>query len=450
MGLTFRGAGYHKKVRLGKRTIKDGEAAVIWSRNGRAREIIGPKLERLWCSTIKFLDRHTAQLGEYLSIEFQDGAIEHLAGPCSVYQNPVRHVSVTIHKAIELKSSDDMVVVLNCGAPGSPSNASRRHPPKKLLAVGDPVAAASTGGSGQATVDRRIVRGPALFIPDANEKVLDHSWSYSEGSPRTFNVLSARPCSVLASGSLRASDGVKLTARLRLDLRMVDIKLALATADPIATIRYTAQADITNLGSGPATAVLTGGSAMQLGELKSYPALLALAGAVGFELTGVTLESVELPAEMRRAIDARVAADTAHLAAMESSKRAAEAHRADADQKLQQAHQDELMADAEFAAAERAAQHTHALKAAEQQHELELQAARAVKAQADARTQNAVQAEFLGQLRELGVDLTTYLTSLAPRQNVEDRRVTTAAAVGLDARAGARIAESQILNNSDC
>ena len=34
MGITFRSGGYIKHVRFGGRTIKDGEAAAIWNRNG--------------------------------------------------------------------------------------------------------------------------------------------------------------------------------------------------------------------------------------------------------------------------------------------------------------------------------------------------------------------------------------------------------------------------------
>jgi hypothetical protein len=44
MGLTFRSGTYRRHVNVGKRTIKDGEAALIWSRNGVAREIKGPAL----------------------------------------------------------------------------------------------------------------------------------------------------------------------------------------------------------------------------------------------------------------------------------------------------------------------------------------------------------------------------------------------------------------------
>lgn len=60
MGIDFRDGHYRRYVRIGKRTIKEGEAAAIWSRNGRQREVIGPSLERLFYSHIRFLSRYMA------------------------------------------------------------------------------------------------------------------------------------------------------------------------------------------------------------------------------------------------------------------------------------------------------------------------------------------------------------------------------------------------------
>jgi hypothetical protein len=48
MGLTFRGAEYHRKTWWTKRTVKDGEACVIWSLGGKSKEVIGPKRVQTW------------------------------------------------------------------------------------------------------------------------------------------------------------------------------------------------------------------------------------------------------------------------------------------------------------------------------------------------------------------------------------------------------------------
>lgn len=111
MGILFRNGSYVKHVRVGKRTIKDGEAAAIWDVNGQHREVVGPQLVRLWCSTIRFLDRKVAGPNEYLCVTHKNGQIEHICGPHAMFCNPVRHQSITVLPAIVLKSPKDCIVV---------------------------------------------------------------------------------------------------------------------------------------------------------------------------------------------------------------------------------------------------------------------------------------------------------------------------------------------------
>jgi len=66
MGIEFRGSHYKRDVHFGKRTVKEGEAVAVWDVNGIHTQIIGPRLVRLFFSTINFLDRRTASPTEYL------------------------------------------------------------------------------------------------------------------------------------------------------------------------------------------------------------------------------------------------------------------------------------------------------------------------------------------------------------------------------------------------
>ena len=77
MGLDFRDGKYKRSVNIGKRTVKDGEAAAVWDVNGRHTEIVGPKLVRLWWSQIRFLDRFTASPEQYLIVRNQFDSHRH-------------------------------------------------------------------------------------------------------------------------------------------------------------------------------------------------------------------------------------------------------------------------------------------------------------------------------------------------------------------------------------
>lgn len=113
IGLQFRTGNYERRVKWGKRTIKAGEAAVVWDRRGRAHEIVGPRLVYLFYSTIRFMDQRIATSTQYLRVESTDGTITHHPGPILIYQNPIKHRSVRVCEAIEIPSQHDCVVVTN-------------------------------------------------------------------------------------------------------------------------------------------------------------------------------------------------------------------------------------------------------------------------------------------------------------------------------------------------
>ena len=111
MGIDFRDARYRRFVTLGKRTVKDGECMVVWNRKGAARVVVGPRLERLWCSQIRFLDRFTASPEQYLCVRHKSGRVEHVRGPALLYENPVDHDDVEVCDAIVLKTEAELVVL---------------------------------------------------------------------------------------------------------------------------------------------------------------------------------------------------------------------------------------------------------------------------------------------------------------------------------------------------
>mmetsp|Transcript_11606 Transcript_11606/g.23640 ORF Transcript_11606/g.23640 Transcript_11606/m.23640 type:complete len:88 (-) Transcript_11606:2-265(-) len=77
---TFRDGTYYRHVLAGKRTVKEGECAAIWTPSGDRKLIEGPRRVRLWFSHVRFLDRCVADASQFLSVQYRDGRKEHVRG----------------------------------------------------------------------------------------------------------------------------------------------------------------------------------------------------------------------------------------------------------------------------------------------------------------------------------------------------------------------------------
>ena len=56
----FRDGTYVRFVSFGKRTVKQGECAAVWSASGKRKVVEGPQRIRLWWSHVRFLSRSVA------------------------------------------------------------------------------------------------------------------------------------------------------------------------------------------------------------------------------------------------------------------------------------------------------------------------------------------------------------------------------------------------------
>ena len=106
----FRDAKYHKYATIGKRRVKEGECCSIWDRRGRVRNVIGPKLVRIFLSDVRFLDRFVADHSSYLEIVFRTGAKSHIRGPAAIFLDPVLHESIRVRPALSLNAFEAVVV----------------------------------------------------------------------------------------------------------------------------------------------------------------------------------------------------------------------------------------------------------------------------------------------------------------------------------------------------
>lgn len=395
MGVDFRSGRYLRRVILGKRTVKEGEAAVVWSRNGRAREVIGPSIERLFYSTIRFLDRHTALPGQYLVVTFKDGTLEHMKGPVSLYENPILHTSIRACKALTLQSVTDCIVVVG----------------RSLDSAKDSV------------FQRRIVTGPEKFIPAVNETVTFPVWTvasselvknYTQPQTNDSPIISTAPSTASFQIDLITSDGFKYKVQIAVRHRIVDVDAA-CQCDPIGEFWQALQRDFTTLGASYSSeSTIETHTLSSLGQGGKLHGLYQASSSCGVEIMDVSICGVDRPADLVTTEANVKEATLKHEAEMEKAKRSAEVEREKASARLASADQRRLVMQAEFESSAHEAKLQQELEAVKQKRYLAIEAEAQVAKLESARQENQVLLEFLSQLKSMNVDLTKYLTTVTP------------------------------------
>ena len=127
-------------------TLRPHERVALWNPNGTVRFVNGPR--RLFTAgrRVQRLTRPVAGPDQYLAIEYRDGRVAHLPGPVALFEDPVRHDRVRPRDQITV-APDEAVVV--------------EDQPTREDGKADP----------DAPVTRRVVRGPARFVPAPTERV---------------------------------------------------------------------------------------------------------------------------------------------------------------------------------------------------------------------------------------------------------------------------------------
>ena len=105
----------------------------------------------------KKLIEYIADHNSYLEIKKRDGSISILPGPCSKFLDPVADDAIRLAAAVKIDASEALVVARQREGSGV-------RPSTGALA-------AEVASDTDSSVEHRIVRGPAKFIPAANEWV---------------------------------------------------------------------------------------------------------------------------------------------------------------------------------------------------------------------------------------------------------------------------------------
>lgn len=356
---------------MGKRTVKEGEAVAVWDQHGRHTQVEGPRLLRLWMSTIRFLERHVAGVDEYLRVHRRDGIIEHFRGPKVLFENPVFHCSVKVERAINLLDSTSAVVVMRAA------------------------------GKISASPCLSIVKGPMIFFPEADEVVHKFKWSDSgAGMLIDGRVWTSRPGVRKLQLSVRGACDHCAQLSVDINVRSDSVESALLLPDPVAEcdtitkakiVEALAEVRLADSGSSLDNAVRSalGPQFMAMLAQALQPAALQL---LSIAVVGVT-PSAELE-KMHRAQDELAEAKVGSQLSM-------------------------LTLDAAMDRLDR----EHALASAKQANELSLASKRAQARRADDDYEDQRRLAYYKELGKLGVDLTKYLCTVGdhlPRGSEKD------------------------------
>ena len=461
-------------------TINRGNSVAIWNRRGDYRIVDGPKRLVLWRERLQQLKRYCAADDQYLVVKWRDGRTQHLRGPAELWQNPVEHDSVSI-RALETVDANHAILVYTRHPDESVTRRVLRGPaqymprsnewlqtleplrrhraePGQFLAIQyldgntenlrgpvdlwfDPdshesitVEAATPVDAHQALViyrrhdddqvSRRTLRGPAQYVPEANEWLHDFQWHGADPThpnrkvPRSlrFTKLRVIPDQMYFDvEGVRTADDALLTVQLMLFFELHDIDHMLdQTHDPIADFINALSADVIDFAAGR-TFEQFKEATNSLNELDEYRNLLSRSERIGYQINKVVFRGYVASSKLQcmhdDAIEQRTAlkleAETEQQAQeLADLKLAREAERETTRRDLQRdqaAHEQQLL-QLEHEGSHLRSKLDHQQQLAQQRElqELELEHLRAKDAQ---------RTKFLAEMQGLNVDLTRYLVA---------------------------------------
>lgn len=234
---------------------------------------------------VQTLREYTADENSYMEVRKRAGPIEIIEGPAARFLDPVLDESISVRPATMIDASEALVVY--------------QHSKQQTTGA--------TGGA--SSVERRIVRGPARFIPAADEWVHGFEWSGmpKDGSktsyqPRAlkFDKLKVIPMTAYHNVSeVRTNDDTLITIKLMLFYELVDIEKMLdATADPIGDFINAASSDVIAFCSAVSYETFLN-ETCKLNELGSFGQLVSRAEAIGYKVTKVVFRGFQAGAKLQ-------------------------------------------------------------------------------------------------------------------------------------------------------
>jgi hypothetical protein len=393
-------------------TVEEGQQVLMGRPDGTLEVLVGPQRVWRWRKSFRSMAHHVAHPDQFLVVRYRDGRQENLPGPAHLWFDPRVHLQVAAQDALQIAAKEAVVVYTR--ATGS---------------------SGITAEPGSTAIARRIVHGPALFVPQPGEWLHTFSWHASRGGSRgaqkvpnalVFQKLWLMPDQMYHDvADVRTADDAVLTLRLMIFFELLDIERMLDTThDPIGDFVNAATSDVVEF-VGKHTFESFKHSTERLNELETYRQLAGRASQCGYRINKVVYRGYGTADALQQMHDHAIEARTRLQLDRATEEQAQDLENYKLDSQLARAgkRRSEQSAEVEHdlsLAAKRQAQELR-------QREAQQAAAREMRRQEGElqlelrRRQDGEQREHLAALRELGVDLTAYLTQARADRVIEVR-----------------------------
>jgi type II secretion system (T2SS) protein E len=397
--------------------VEEGQRVLVRESDGSLQIVAGPKRLWAWGRSFQPMRHFIAHPGEFLIVRYRDGRQEHLVGPTEIWFDPRVHQAITSEAALQLSDKEAVVVY--------------------------------SKNAGSDAVSRRIVNGPAQFMPQPGEWLHTFTWHASQGGhlgavkiPRglVFQKLWLLPDQMYHDVTdVRTADDAVLTIRLMIFFELINIERMLETThDPIGDFVNAATSDVVAF-VGKYDFEAFKRNVGQLNELDTYRQLASRAEQCGYRINKVVYRGYGAPDALQKMHDEAIEARTKLQLQRATEQQAQDLENYKLDCQITRAvkrreeqssevdHDLDLVHRRQQAALEDAERKQSSRR---DQSRLEAEQQLAMREKEDAQRR-----AHLASLRELGVDLTAYLTQARADRVIELRGSSNGTHVHLDALA---------------
>lgn len=369
--------------------IAEGQRALIRDKHGKGTIITGPA--RLWKMGKKIypLEHHIAYPAEFLIVKHRDGSQYHIPGPKEVWLDPRIHENIEKADALQIAGKEAVVVYTKDD--------------KDNLA-------------------RRVIHGPALFVPNPGEWLHTFNWhgakddSYKKvPGGLVFQKLWLMPDQMYHDvEEVRTADDIMLTIKLMIFFELVDVeKMLEETHDPIGDFINATSSDVIELVSRH-TLDQFKLHTEKLNDIQSYPQLLSRATQVGYKIHKIVyrgyaaatalqnMQQQAIETRTRLKLESETEEQAQKLADFKQNcefQRAGRQREQDKQQALHEIEKQKLL-------------HHQEMEISQERNDLEY------KSQQQSQEQRL---QYLSKLKDMSVDLTAYLTQQRADEIIELR-----------------------------
>ncbi|MBC7474552.1 MAG: hypothetical protein H7263_09700 [Candidatus Sericytochromatia bacterium] len=258
------------------KTIRTGEKAAIWYSNGKIKIVEGPQRIFLTNQKLQILQSFTAEPDEYLIIKYKNGKRQHLRGPVTVWFDPVLHEKII--KELLTSIEENQAIVVYC----QQSNLE---------------------------VQRKVVRGPELYMPSENEWTHEFKWhgaiDNAKSNKKIPGALKFKKLRIIPDQmyfdveDVRTFDDALLIIKVMVFFEIEDInKMLIQTHDPIADFINALTADIIDFASSYTFEEFKE-STEKLNSLVTYIQLVTRAERIGYKINKVVYRGYTATARLQ-------------------------------------------------------------------------------------------------------------------------------------------------------